>query len=281
MAGESVRPALLFARCGFPHDAVLWCTKSQFPISHLRYEKNRSVGQVPVAESLHQGVSHSTMNTGTGKRCLLGNQGSVMLHNWPFWLGGTTLAAICVAHWLSIGRMLGVSGRYSAIVNRIRFGAVPDDNIDDAKLAQELEAATLAAFGKDALAEVLESHENTPAAQSVASEQRPPQSLSAHLVFLASLILGGFLAAVLDGRFSVDFSLRDDATARLLGNSRAAQALLLFGGGILVGIGTRMAGGCTSGHGLCGTSRLQPGSIVATAAFFLSGATLTRLLFGG
>jgi uncharacterized protein len=41
--------------------------------------------------------------------------------------------------------------------------------------------------------------------------------------------------------------------------------------GLLVGIGTRLGSGCTSGHGVCGISRLSPRSLVATAAFMLAG----------
>ena len=41
--------------------------------------------------------------------------------------------------------------------------------------------------------------------------------------------------------------------------------------GLLVGLGTRYAGGCTSGHGVCGVSRLSPRSLVATAAFMAAG----------
>ena len=41
--------------------------------------------------------------------------------------------------------------------------------------------------------------------------------------------------------------------------------------GLLVGIGTRYAAGCTSGHGVCGISRLSPRSLAATAAFMLAG----------
>ena len=41
--------------------------------------------------------------------------------------------------------------------------------------------------------------------------------------------------------------------------------------GLLVGIGTRYGSGCTSGHGVCGISRLSPRSLVATAAFMLAG----------
>jgi uncharacterized membrane protein YedE/YeeE len=45
----------------------------------------------------------------------------------------------------------------------------------------------------------------------------------------------------------------------------------LVAAGLLVGIGTRYGSGCTSGHGVCGLSRLSPRSLVATAAFMLAG----------
>jgi hypothetical protein len=54
---------------------------------------------------------------------------------------------------------------------------------------------------------------------------------------------------------------------------------MLLAGGALVGFGTRMAGGCTSGHGMCGVSRFQKGSLLATAAFFGTGV-VTSLLLG-
>ncbi|TAL23993.1 MAG: YeeE/YedE family protein [Aquabacterium sp.] len=41
--------------------------------------------------------------------------------------------------------------------------------------------------------------------------------------------------------------------------------------GVLVGVGTRYGGGCTSGHGVCGLSRLSPRSLAATAAFMAAG----------
>jgi len=46
---------------------------------------------------------------------------------------------------------------------------------------------------------------------------------------------------------------------------------MLVVAGLLVGIGTRYAGGCTSGHGVCGISRLSPRSIVATLSFMVAG----------
>jgi uncharacterized membrane protein YedE/YeeE len=46
---------------------------------------------------------------------------------------------------------------------------------------------------------------------------------------------------------------------------------VLIVAGLLVGVGTRMAGGCTSGHGVCGLSRLSPRSLVATSSFMAAG----------
>jgi len=47
---------------------------------------------------------------------------------------------------------------------------------------------------------------------------------------------------------------------------------LVIAGGLLVGFGTRLANGCTSGHGVCGISRLSVRGIVASAAYVLAGA---------
>lgn len=46
---------------------------------------------------------------------------------------------------------------------------------------------------------------------------------------------------------------------------------LLILGGFLVGFGTRMGGGCTSGHGVCGLARLSFRSVIATTVFVLAG----------
>lgn len=62
------------------------------------------------------------------------------------------------------------------------------------------------------------------------------------------------------------------------------NGLGLLVAGVLVGVGTRYGSGCTSGHGVCGISRLSPRSMAATAAFMASGfATVfvLRHLLGG
>ena len=59
---------------------------------------------------------------------------------------------------------------------------------------------------------------------------------------------------------------------------------LVLAGGLLVGAGTRLGGGCTSGHGICGMARLSPRSLAATLVFMAGGfATIfvARHLVGG
>jgi len=48
--------------------------------------------------------------------------------------------------------------------------------------------------------------------------------------------------------------------------------------GLVVGIGVRYGGGCTSGHGVCGISRLSPRSVVATVAFIATGFATVYVL---
>ena len=66
------------------------------------------------------------------------------------------------------------------------------------------------------------------------------------------------------------------------GLERSMPTLIIAG--LLVGFGTRMGGGCTSGHGVCGMGRLAPRSIAATATFFLTGVATVYVvnhLLGG
>ncbi len=56
---------------------------------------------------------------------------------------------------------------------------------------------------------------------------------------------------------------------------------LLVVGGLLVGFGTGIGGGCTSGHGVCGMARLSPRSIVATVTFLVAGIVTVLVLRHG
>ena len=85
--------------------------------------------------------------------------------------------------------------------------------------------------------------------------------LSWRIAFVVGLPLGGLLA--------IQFNSIPNAFAV------TANPALLSAAGLLVGLGTQMGGGCTSGHGVCGISRGSIRSLVATATFmFFSGATV-------
>jgi len=55
----------------------------------------------------------------------------------------------------------------------------------------------------------------------------------------------------------------------------------LFAGGLLVGFGTCLGSGCTSGNGVCGIARLSPRSMVATAIFMLAGVMTVFIIRHG
>jgi uncharacterized membrane protein YedE/YeeE len=57
-----------------------------------------------------------------------------------------------------------------------------------------------------------------------------------------------------------------------------ASELVIALAGVLVGVGTRYGSGCTSGHGVCGLSRLSPRSLVATLSFMGAGFAIVYLL---
>ena len=92
-------------------------------------------------------------------------------------------------------------------------------------------------------------------------------------------ILGGLVSprgGDLGWRFAfVGGMLVAPALLALLGHSVAPRIDAGFGtlvvAGLAVGIGTSYGSGCTSGHGVCGISRLSPRSLVATAAFMAAG----------
>jgi uncharacterized membrane protein YedE/YeeE len=105
---------------------------------------------------------------------------------------------------------------------------------------------------------------------------RTPLPWTAHLVFLLGMGVGGLVATSLRGSFK--FATDLGAAHTTLFGSPLGAALVLLGAGVLIGFGTRMGGGCSSGHGLSGCSRLQPGSLIGTAAFFGAAVGVSFLL---
>jgi uncharacterized membrane protein YedE/YeeE len=60
-----------------------------------------------------------------------------------------------------------------------------------------------------------------------------------------------------------------------------ANWVIITAAGLLVGFGTRLGGGCTSGHGVCGMARLSPRSIVATLVFMASAMLVVAIMRHG
>ena len=97
------------------------------------------------------------------------------------------------------------------------------------------------------------------------------------LPFLVGLTLGGVLSAVLAGGWHPTWALGVFDTA--IGLGPAGKLAWMFAGGILIGFGTRLANGCTSGHGVFGISNLEFPSMVAAISFFAGGILTTQLIY--
>ena len=85
-----------------------------------------------------------------------------------------------------------------------------------------------------------------------------------------AITTGSALISVLAGRSFRVQSVPATWQTRF-GSSPAGRLAVAFVGGVIIMYGARMAGGCTSGHGVCGLSRLSPRSLVATLAFMGAG----------
>lgn len=97
------------------------------------------------------------------------------------------------------------------------------------------------------------------------------------LPFLGGLFLGGLLSATLSGDWSVSWSL--GLLDQHLGLGHAGKLAWMFVGGLFIGFGTRLADGCTSGHGIFGLSNMEMPSLVATVSFMAGGVATTQLLY--
>jgi uncharacterized membrane protein YedE/YeeE len=97
------------------------------------------------------------------------------------------------------------------------------------------------------------------------------------LPFLAGLVLGGFLSAVLSGGWTPTWSL--GMFDSVIGLGPAGKLAWMFVGGLFIGFGTRLANGCTSGHGIFGLSNFELPSLVATFSFMAGGIVATQLIY--
>ena len=117
-----------------------------------------------------------------------------------------------------------------------------------------------------------------------------------NIYFAAGLLIGGFIGGVLLRPVTaMPLSTETIASLQTLGISNQQgllpveifswahlltwqNLLIVVGGGFLVGLGTRYAGGCTSGHGIAGLSTMQWPSLIAVITFFASGILTANFL---
>ncbi|WP_340375365.1 YeeE/YedE thiosulfate transporter family protein [Streptomyces sp. SS7] len=205
---------------------------------------------------------------------------------WPWWAGALGLAVLTIGYTLATDRSFGVSGAWERVLHWRREAEVERREAglaDEQALVAALVAATADHFGTLPAAPasappVPTGAAPTPPAKSRRGAQSRPAPLVTQAVLLISIFVGGLIAAVTSGRFDLRFDMGAGYRHLVTGNP-VAMIALLFSGGVLVGFGTRLAGGCSSGHGLNGCGRLSPVSLVATATFFGTAVAVSFLLW--
>lgn len=175
-----------------------------------------------------------------------------LMGTWPWYVGGPLIALIMLAL-LWIGRSFGFSSNFRTICSAVGAGKSCEFFRFDWK------------------------------------------SQSWNLLFLVGAIIGGYIAAhylsnnqippinedTITELKSMGFASAGTAYSptELFGEYSLRNVLLLLVGGILIGFGTRYAGGCTSGHAISGLSNLQWPSLVAVIGFFIGGLLMVHVLF--
>jgi hypothetical protein len=199
---------------------------------------------------------------------------------WTWWLGSIGLGLVTIGFWYANRVTLGVSSSWDRVVGwREDAKLIEADQMMRATPVNDLAAAmmaeTVAEFGDDIPDSMRNSLVSDPSAGALPS--RPERTRwTVHVTFLIAFVVGGFLGYVPAGNWQLHMDMGPEFV-KLFGNGPEAMVVLLVGG-VLIGFGTRLGGGCTSGHGLSGCSRLQIGSIVGTAAFFGTAVVVSILL---
>ena len=202
---------------------------------------------------------------------------------WSWWIGGVALGLFAVVFSLLTGKPLGVSGSWLSIARRkddavLKASAeVLDQDPDQVK--DDLMAMTMAEFGEDIVEDIPQRREGEADAV-ITDEPKLKQDYTpwtVHVLFLVTMFVGSYIAMITTaGDFSWSLEL-SPLHNKIFENDGEAWIALLFGG-MMVGFGTQMAGGCTSGHGLSGSAQLIPASLLSTAIFFGSATLLTLLM---
>jgi hypothetical protein len=199
----------------------------------------------------------------------------------PWYIGALSLSGVSLLYFILIGRLLGVSGSWSKVVFWREQQKLEKENevFETESLEQinnTLMAETLAQFGEEAVAELHGVDINNE--ESNSSGIQTTTKWTSHLTFLIAMFFGALIFSIISGRFELRFDL-SDIHSQIFGTTWEVWTALFFGGA-MVGFGTQMAGGCTSGHGLSGCARLIPASLISTATFVASAVIISLLMKG-
>ena len=97
-------------------------------------------------------------------------------------------------------------------------------------------------------------------------------------MLVAGIVAGAFFSSVLSGDFRL--ILVPPMWAAEIGTGFISRTATALAGGIILGIGSRWAGGCTSGHGISGTAQLSLLSWTASICFFIGGIVTALIIYG-
>ncbi len=167
----------------------------------------------------------------------------IFVEIWPWYVSGPAVGLFVLAFLFFKNRPLGASSTYQATLEAMR-GTQADE------------------FG-------------TGPKSALPIDPRDPAPRW-QIWFLVGLFLGGALSWAFGGRDCGSFSLPGFDEFFHLGIP--GTLALLFFGGALIGFGTRMSGGCTSGHAIMGISNMQAPSLYATVVFFAVGMAFSFAL---
>lgn len=172
----------------------------------------------------------------------------IFVQTWPWWVSGPLIGLFVLAFFYFMGRPLGASSTYQSALEALR-GQNDPDSLDFKGLGDKL----------------------------LLPAERQGGPARWRVWFLAGLVLAGALDWALGGSGGGQLELPGLAET-FAGLSLSAKAALLGVGGVLIGFGTRMSGGCTSGHAIFGISNRSLPSVKATLMFFATGMATTFII---
>lgn len=162
----------------------------------------------------------------------------IFVMEWPWWIGGPAIGLYVIAFLLVKNRLLSASTTFQFVTDR------------------------WLAFGKKA-----------DASMSWLTEDDAGRDGDWRGHYFLGLFAGGLASVLLAGTFHPAFELK--GLHSVYGYALATQIGVLLTAGVLIGFGTRMSGGCTSGHCIVGVSGLQAPSAAATGVFFACGIVIS------